>query len=125
MIKIEDDGTIYFSRADDREILFQANDGEYQFVKGDVITFRIFNKNGYTDKALLEKNITLSEDTNLVKIEITPADITKFCPQINKPFTCWYSISLNENVILGYDEDGAKQFIILPAKAKGEDDGNS
>lgn len=125
MIKIESDGTIYFSRADDRHILFQANNGEYQFVRGDVITFRIFNKNGYTDKALLEKNITLSEDTKVVDIEIKPEDIIKFCQQINKPFVCWYSISLNENVILGYDDNGAKKFIILPAKGKGEDNANS
>lgn len=122
MIKIDEDGTIHYSRGDNETIMLQADNGEYQFVKDDVITFRIFSKNGYTDKALLEKNITLTENTKQVNIELTVDDITKFCEQINKPLTCWYSISLNENVLLGYDEDGAKQFIIYPAKAKGEDD---
>ena len=126
MIKIDNDKTIHYNRADNETIMLQANNGEYQFLQGDIITFRIFLKNGYNQKAVLEKKIKLTEDAKQVNIEITTDDITKFCNQINKPATYWYSISLNENVILGYDEDGAKQFIIYPAKAEGDDEnGNS
>lgn len=126
MIKIDNDKTIHYNRADTETIMLQANNGEYQFLQGDIITFRIFLKNGYNQKAVLEKKIKLTEDAKQVNIEITTDDITKFCNQINKPVTYWYSISLNENVILGYDEDGSKQFIIYPAKAEGDDEnGNS
>ena len=69
---------------------------------------------------MLEKSITVSEATTEVDLFLIEDD-TLFCQETNKAMTYWYSISLNEDVILGYDEDGAKQFIIYPAKVRGDD----
>lgn len=120
MLKIETDGTISINRGDTGTITVTANDEEYEFQAEDVILLRIFEKKGYTKEPLLEKTVILSESTTEVDIFLVEED-TLFCPENNKAITYWYSISLNEDVILGYDEDGAKQFIIYPAKVRGDD----
>lgn len=120
MLKIETDGTVSLNRGDKGTITVTANDGEYEFQPGDVITLRIFEKKGYNKEPLLEKSIEVSKIADEVDIILTEDD-TLFCQETNKGITYWYSISLNEDVILGYDEDGAKQFIIYPAKVRGDD----
>lgn len=120
MLKIETDGTVSLNRGDKVTITVTANDGEYEFQPGDVITLRIFEKKGYNKEPLLEKSIEVSKIADEVDIILTEDD-TLFCQETNKGITYWYSISLNEDVILGYDEDGAKQFIIYPAKVRGDD----
>lgn len=121
MLKIESDGTISLNRGDKGTITVTANDGEYEFQSGDVITLRIFEKKGYNKEPLLEKSIEVSKIVDEVDLILTEED-TLFCQEINKGITYWYSISLNEDVIVGYDEDGPKQFIIYPAKARGDND---
>ena len=120
MLKIDSDGTISINRGDTGTITVTANDGEYEFQPEDVITLRIFEKKGYNKKALLEKSIEVSNIVDEVDIFLIEED-TMFCSETNKAVTYWYSISLNEDVILGYDENGAKQFIIYPAKVRGDD----
>lgn len=120
MLKIEADGTISLNRGDKVTITITANDGEYEFQSGDVIALRIFEKKGYTKEPVLEKSVTISKVTTEVDIFLIEDD-TLFCQETNKAITYWYSISLNEDVIVGYDEDGAKQFIIYPAKVRGDD----
>lgn len=119
MLKIETDGTISINRGDTGTITVTANDGEYEFQPEDVITLRIFEKKGYNKEPLLEKSIEVSKIVDEVDLILTEED-TLFCQETNKGITYWYSISLNEDVIVGYDEDGAKQFIIYPAKARGD-----
>lgn len=119
MLKIESDGTISLNRGDKGTITVTANDGEYEFQPGDVITLRIFEKKGYNKEPLLEKSIEVSKIVDEVDLILTEED-TLFCQETNKGITYWYSISLNEDVIVGYDEDGPKQFIIYPAKARGD-----
>lgn len=119
MLKIESDKTISLNRGDRGTIVVTGNDGEYEFKAGDVILLRIFEKKGYDKKTLLEKSVKLTETTTEVNISLIEDD-TLFCLETNKAITYWYSISLNEDVIIGYDEDGAKQFIIYPAKVKGD-----
>lgn len=120
MLKIETDGTISINRGDTGTITVTANNEEYEFQPNDVITLRIFEKKGYTKEPVLEKSVTISEVTTEVDIFLIEDD-TLFCQETNKAITYWYSISLNEDVIVGYDEDGAKQFIIYPAKVRGDD----
>lgn len=120
MLKIETDGTVSLNRGDKGTITVTANDGEYEFQPEDVITLRIFEKKGYNKEPLLEKSIEVSKIADEVDIILTEDD-TLFCQETNKGITYWYSISLNEDVIIGYDEDGAKQFIIYPAKVRGDD----
>ena len=119
MLKIESDGTISLNRGDKGTITVTANDGEYEFQPEDVITLRIFEKKGYNKEPLLEKSIEVSKIVDEVDLILTEED-TLFCQETNKGITYWYSISLNEDVIVGYDEDGPKQFIIYPAKARGD-----
>lgn len=120
MLKIDLDGTISINRGDTGTITVTANDGEYEFQPGDVITLRIFEKKGYDKEPFLKKSIEVSKIADEVDIILTEDD-TLFCQETNKGITYWYSISLNEDVIVGYDEDGAKQFIIYPAKVRGDD----
>lgn len=119
MLKIDSDGTISINRGDTGTITVTANDGEYEFQPEDVITLRIFEKKGYNKEPLLEKSIEVSKIVDEVDLILTEED-TLFCQETNKGITYWYSISLNEDVIVGYDEDGPKQFIIYPAKARGD-----
>lgn len=121
MLKIESDGTISLNRGDKGTITVTANDGEYEFQPEDVITLRIFEKKGYNKEPLLEKSIEVSKIVDEVDLILTEED-TLFCQETNKGITYWYSISLNEDVIVGYDEDGPKQFIIYPAKARRDND---
>nr|DAG74086.1 MAG TPA: hypothetical protein [Caudoviricetes sp.] len=120
MLKIESDGTISLNRGDTGTITVTANNEEYEFQPEDVILLRIFEKKGYTKEPLLEKTLTILNITTEADIFLVEED-TLFCPENNKATTYWYSISLNEDVILGYDEDGAKQFIVYPAKVRGDD----
>lgn len=119
MLKIEADGTISLNRGDKGTITITANDGEYEFQSGDVIVLRVFEKKGYNKSPLLEKSIIVDKVTDEVDIFLIEED-TLFSPEANKAIIYWYSISLNEDVILGYDADGAKQFIIYPAKVRGD-----
>lgn len=123
MIEIDDDKTIYLNRGDRATIELSANNKTYTFKPNDIIKLRIYSKNGYNKKPMLEKAYKVDEETNQVRLELDEKD-TEFCPQINKPSIFWYDISLNEtSTIIGFnEEEGAKKFVILPAK-KGDDDG--
>ena len=120
MFKIEQDGTISINRGDKAIIGVQGNNGTYEFQAEDIVKLRIFDKKGYDKEPVLEKEIKVKSVTTEVDINLIEED-TLFSPESNKGITYWYSISLNGNVILGYDEDGAKEFIIYPAK--GENNG--
>lgn len=118
MIKIDIDFTIHISRGDAAVIALIADDGEYEFLPDDVIRFRVYEKNNYTEP-LVEVVETVTETTTEVDIHLSKENTT-IGDDINKPVTYWYEISLNETqTIVGYDEDGAKEFIVYPAE-KGE-----
>jgi len=52
------------------------------------------------------------------------SDETRIGDYINKPVTYWYEIELNPNnnstTIIGYDDDGPKQFKLYPEGKNGE-----
>ena len=118
MIKIDSEKRIHISRGDAATIALTANNGEYEFQQGDIIRLRIYAKGNYNDP-LVEVSTTVEEETTTVDINITKEN-TIIGNDINKPITYWYEISLNEDTtVIGYDEDGAKEFVIYPAE-KGE-----
>lgn len=120
MIKIDNEKTIEINRGDKANINLTANDGKYQFEAGDIIKLRIYNKNGYDQNTLLEKESIVSNQNNNVVIELNETD-TEFVPKTDKKIVYWYDISLNESTtIIGYDENGPKKFIVYPAKIGGE-----
>lgn len=122
MILIDEEQTISINRGDSCTINLSIpiDDGEYyQFQPEDIIIFRIFEKNGYTKQKVLEKIYDIEEETTNVNIVLDEND-TLFSEKINKPVTYWYEIALNEDkTIIGYDEDGAKRFIVYPADEGG------
>lgn len=119
MFKIDDiSKTIHISRGDGATIQVKGNGGEYEFQPGDILRLRIYKKKDYTEP-VMEVETTVTDETTSVDIVLTK-DNTIIGDDINKPKTYWYEISLNETItIIGYDEDGAKEFIIYPAE-KGE-----
>ena len=116
MIKVDADKTIRVSRGDGFSLNVSANGGEYEFQPNDVIRLRVYNKKGYEEEPLLEVSKTVTEETTSVALNVASED-NMFSGDINKPMTYWYEISLNETqTIIGYDEDGAKLFIVYPAE---------
>lgn len=91
----------------------------YKFQPTDKITFVVFEKKGYTKEEILRKEYTLAdigfvEETEVAEIPLTSID-TKSFPLMDKAQTYWFDIVLNDEVtILGYDNDGAKKFIVYP-----------
>lgn len=93
-----------------------SDEENYTFNIGDKIQFRIFEKKGYNKDIVLEKVIEVEEETEIVDISLTEAD-TLIGEDINKEVIYWYEIALNEEqTVIGYDENGAAELILYPAK---------
>jgi hypothetical protein len=90
---------------------------DYTFSQGDTVKFKV-TKQKNESAIVIEKTITLQSDTTTVDIALTSSD-TKIGDYISKPITYWYEISIESpggeaQTILGYDKDGAKEFILNP-----------
>ena len=116
---IIEDTTINITRGNNAVIGVTADahdDTPYTFQNGDIIRFAIYEKGNYNNLKR-EKLVTVNEETEEVKIELTKED-TKIDDIINKPVNYWYEIELikGETVqtILGHDENGAKVFRLYP-----------
>lgn len=118
MFVINEDKTINCTRGDAVVFSVRANvDGiAYTFKEGDVVRFKVFAKKECED-VVLQKDVTVAEETNEVEIELDGAD-TSIGEFISKPVDYWYEIELNPETypqtIIGYDEDGAKVFKLYP-----------
>lgn len=92
----------------------------YQYKVGDVVTFNIYNRNGYDEEALVTKEIVVTEECIALDIPLTEEDTT-FGKISNKEITYWYDITLNHDLtVVCFDETGAKEFIMYPAKGSNE-----
>lgn len=115
MIKIEGK-TIYINRGDSQtfELKIPISDTEfYQFKTSDVIKFGVYEANGLNKNALILKTIVPESPTDSIKIILLKNDTT-IGELRNTKTTFWYEITLNDNTIVGYDENGAKEFILYP-----------
>lgn len=117
--------TMLVTRGDHGYLDIDSDDNgkPYLFVKGDVIRFNLMKKDK-CDNIIFQKDITVTEDTEIVTMEFTQED-TRRCPVVSKPTEYWYEIKLNpdtkQQTILGYDdEEGAKEFMLYPEGHKGE-----
>lgn len=109
-----------FSYNESNELINTLNMVCYQFQIGDKITFNIYEKNGYNKDPLLKKEINVTSMGSSIDIPLLEKDTT-FTNSINKETIFWYDITLNNNqTIVCYNEDGAKEFILYPAKGGGE-----
>lgn len=118
MFKINDDMTIECTRGDAALFSVGANiEGvAYTFKVGDVVRFSVFGRKDCSD-VVLKKDVTVSEETELVEIELYSED-TRIGEVISKPTDYWYEVELNPDTypqtIIGYDQDGAKVFKLYP-----------
>lgn len=93
---------------------------KYQFVIGDIVEFKIYEKQGYDKEPLVTKQVTISSSSDYCEIPLTENETT--IGEIeNKPITYWYDITLNgDQTVVCYNEEGAKEFIEYPAKGSEE-----
>lgn len=92
----------------------------YEFVIGDEIKLNIYERNGYDKEPLKSKLVVVETEETSVDIPLTEEDTT-FGTIPNKPITYWYDVTLNNNqTVVCYNEDGAKEFIMYPAKGDEE-----
>lgn len=118
MFKIENN-KIHLTRGDIALIEVKAtnDDGtDYTFKENDVIRINVF-KSKDCSSVLLTKDVIAKEAKTSVDISLTSEDTT-IGELINKPKTYWYEVVLNpdtnEQTIIAYDTDGAKEFILYP-----------
>lgn len=113
------DKVIHLTRGDIATIevaVKNSDETDYVFNPGDVVRLRVM-KSGKCDHIEIQKDVTVTKRATSVNINLTSAD-TKIGDYIHKPVTYWYEIELNPDTnpqtIIGYDEKGAKTFILYP-----------
>lgn len=118
MFKIKDK-TIHLTRGDVAAFEFNAltaDGNEYVFKKGDVIRFKVMKKKE-CDNIVIKKDVVFDTDATSISFALS-GDETKIGDVINKPVVYWYEIELNPDTapqtIVGFDEEGEKQFILYP-----------
>lgn len=123
MFVINSDYSIHLTRGDIATIGVTAvtlEDDVYVFNKGDIVRFKVYEKNR-PELVVIEKDITVDSEIHEVTIQLNRDD-TKIGDLINKPKDYWYEIELNPETmpqtIIGYDIKGPKVFRLYP---EGED----
>lgn len=119
MFKIDNKKSIHITRGDIGTLVVKAKDqsgNDYEFAVNDVIRLGIFQKGDMT-KLVKQIETNVSSATTSVSLSLTSEDTT-LGDIINKPVNYWYEIQLNPDTnpqtIIGYDEEGAKLFILYP-----------
>ena len=132
-IKYKDEGNKYYWFDEKNQILYDENYKEnteisidtlsivyYEFEENDKISIIVYNKKGYGENPLMTKETVVAKSSNSVDIVLTEEDTT-FGEVANKAIVYWYDITLNDNqTIVCFDENGAKEFIQYPAKGADE-----
>ena len=89
---------------------------DYTFKVGDTVRLNVFERKDY-ENVVIQKNVEVTLETTKVEINLTNED-TKIGDIIEKPTKYHYEVELNSETnpqtIIGYDEEGAKIFMLLP-----------
>lgn len=113
--------TIEVNRGDELNLnlsLKLDSGADYTFEAGDKIVFSLYKKGKMSDNAILIKEVDATPDTTSLEISLTSNE-TKIGEMINKPVEYWYEIELNDRyTVIGYDDKGAKRFILYPEGSK-------
>lgn len=120
MIVVEG-STIYCTRGDNGSTLGNNIEFGYEDVDGNPVDFTVGQKvifKVYEPKnvqnVVIQKEIEVDEICSSVTIPLTEED-TSLGDYINKPVKYYYEISIDDTgTIIGYDENGPKEFILLP-----------
>lgn len=122
MITIDNEKNIGITRGDIGSFnlkVMQSNGSYYQFKTSDKVYFTV--KKSYGDSSyIIRKIITFNRTTDTCVINLVASD-TNFGSLIGSPRKYVYDISINEiETVVGYDDAGAKQFIIYPEASNDE-----
>ncbi len=122
MITINTDKTIGITRGDVASFTLkvkQSDNTYYQFKTSDRLYFTV--KKSYADSNyIIRKIITFSSPTDTATISLNAYD-TNFGSLLASARKYVYDISINETeTVVGYDNDGAKYFIIYPEASNDE-----
>ena len=122
MITIDNNKNIGITRGDNASFnlkVKQADNTYYQFKTSDRVYFTV--KKNYADSNfIIRKIITFGNTTDTCTINLVPTD-TNFGSLIGGERKYVYDISINETeTVVGYDQDGAKYFIIYPEASNDE-----
>lgn len=119
MFEIDENQTIHITRGDIANIKVSCvnDDGsDYDFHKGDIVRFRVFNKRKYDD-VLICKDVLVEDTTSSVTIFLE-SDDTKLGDVTNKIIDYGYEVELNPDTcpqtIIGHDKLGMKVFTVYP-----------
>lgn len=118
MFLINEDMSIHVTRGDSLffTVTAEENGENYVFLQGDVVRIKVTEKKE-CDNVVLQKDFIVTETREAVDIILNGQD-TKIGDVISKPVDYWYEIELNPytnpQTIIGYDNDGAKIFKLLP-----------
>lgn len=118
MFTINEDNSIYVTRGDTvfMTVTAEENGVPYKFQPGDVLRIKVMEKKA-CENVVLQKEFPVLEETGEVDIFLTEQE-TRIGEVISKPTDYWYEIELNPEVnpqtIIGFDEDGAKVFKLMP-----------
>ena len=121
MFVLNEDLSIYATRGDIVFFSVQAEeDGVvHQFSPGDVVRIKIYGKKD-AGNVVLQKDFHVTEATDSVEIFLEREEM-KIGGVISKPVVYWYEVVLNDDTkpqtLIGYDEDGAKEFKLYPEGA--------
>ena len=119
MLKIDNEKTIHVTRGDSGTIVITAqnNDGsDHIFLVDDIVRLKVMEKKDVTN-IVLTIDVKVEEEGTSVDMGLNSED-TRIGEYINSPVTYWYEVELNPDTnsttLIGYDEDGAKEFILYP-----------
>lgn len=119
MFQVSEDKTIHITRGDFAVLDVTANlvdESDYIFEPGDVVRFKVYEKNR-PDRVVLTKDVNVDSETATVTFELDRLD-TKIGELISKPKDYWYEVELNPDTdpdtFIGYDINGPKIFRLYP-----------
>lgn len=103
-----DRGSVYATAID------EVTGTPYVFQVGDKVSFVVVPKGGYSEGAVLRKDVIVMEETQEVEIPLTAED-TKIDEMIDRPTDYWYNVVLNDDItFIGSDSKGEKIFRLYP-----------
>ena len=119
MFIINPDKSVHITRGDVGIIDVSATlseGGNYLFKVGDVVRFKVFEKN-HCERVIFEKDVIVDVEAEVISVQLLSAD-TRIGEVINKPKDYWYEVELNPEThpqtIVGYDISGPKVFRLYP-----------
>ena len=110
-----DRGSVYATATD------LITNAPYVFQPGDKVSFVVVPESGYSEGAVLRKEVMVTEETTEVEIPLTAED-TKIDDMIDEYKDYWYNVVLNDDItFIGSDETGEKVLRLFPEAGEGNE----